>query len=73
MRKEWFAYVKKVRAQQSRKNKTPCSHREAMRIASTTWDKQKQKILRKRKREAAKAAKEAKTTSKSVAPEQDSP
>ena len=57
MRKEWFAYVKKIRAQQTRKNKAPCSHREAMRIASTTWEKQKQKILRKRKREAAKTKK----------------
>ena len=54
MRKEWFAYVKKVRAQQTRKNKAPCSHREAMRVASTTWAKQKQKIIRKRNREAKK-------------------
>ena len=57
MRKEWFQYVAKVRAQQTRKNKKPCSHREAMRLASCTWEKQKQKILRKRKREAAKARK----------------
>ena len=57
MRKEWFEHVRKVRTQQTRKNKVQCSHREAMKLASTTWEKQKQKILRKRKREAARVAK----------------
>ena len=59
MRKEWFAYVRKIRTKLSKKTKTPCSHREAMKVASETWEKEKQKILRKRKREARKASKSA--------------
>ena len=54
LRKDWFEHVKKTRKKLSRKN-APCSHVEAMKKASETWPAIKQKILRKRKREAKKA------------------
>ena len=53
LRKQWFEHVKKTRKKLSRKN-APCSHVDAMKKASETWPAVKQKILRKRKREAKK-------------------
>jgi len=55
LRKQWFEHVKKTRKKLSRKN-APCSHVDAMKKASETWPAVKQKILRKRKREAKKQA-----------------
>jgi hypothetical protein len=54
MRKNWFEHVRKTRVKTAKKTKSTCSHKEAMRLASITWDKEKQKILRKQKREAKK-------------------
>ena len=56
MRKEWFQFVHKIRAKTERKTKKKCSHREAMKIASPLWVKEKAKIIRKR----AKTAKQQK-------------
>jgi len=53
MRSEWFEHVRKTRSKMSTK-KTPCSHRDAMRKASETWQKTKSKIIRKRARELKK-------------------
>ena len=57
MRSQWFNYVKQTRVKESRKRKrekgkvaTPCSHREAMRIASETWGKEKTKLIKRQKR-----------------------
>ena len=57
MRSQWFNYVKQTRAKESRKRKrekgkesAPCSHREAMRIASETWGKEKTKLIKRQKR-----------------------
>ena len=58
MRQLWFDHVSKTRKKMSTKKK-PCSHREAMKTASTTWPDIKAKIERKRAREARKAAKES--------------
>ena len=57
MRKNWFEHVRKTRARTARKTKSSCSHKEAMRLASITWEKEKNKILRKHKRDAKKHAK----------------
>ena len=58
MRKEWFQFVKKIRDQETRKNKRlkkpECTHREAMKIASEKWPKEKAKLIRKQQREAKK-------------------
>ena len=60
MRKEWFAYVRKVRKKLSRgKGKEPCTHRAAMSAASETWAAEKQKILRRQKREKKALKKQA--------------
>ena len=59
MRKEWFAYVKKIREKENRLRKRrdkkaykPCTHKEAMSIASTTWSKHKDKLLKQKARAA---------------------
>ena len=57
LRKEWFAFVKKIRSREKKKQKKDVSHREAMAIASTLWPKEKAKIARRLKREAKKAQK----------------
>jgi hypothetical protein len=56
MRKEWFEYVRSIREKESRKRRrtggkkaSPCSHREAMKIASQSWAKEKAKLLKRRK------------------------
>jgi hypothetical protein len=63
LRKEWFAYVAKIRRKQQRKTKKECTHREAMKIAATSWPAEKVKLINRSKREARKAAREAKATS----------
>jgi len=56
MRCAWFEHVRKTRVKLS-KGKETCTHREAMKAASTTWAVQKEKLVRKHKREARKNAK----------------
>ena len=51
LRKEWFLYVSKTRKKLSRGSKEPVSHRDAMKKASESWPKEKEKILRRIKRE----------------------
>ena len=53
MRTEWFEHVRKTRKKMTR-GKDVCSHRDAMKAASTTWADAKAKILRIRKRKIAK-------------------
>ena len=50
MRKEWFEFVRKIRAKEERRNKKKCSHKEAMAIASPLWAKEKARLIRKRQR-----------------------
>ena len=57
MRRNWFDFVKKIRAKLSRQRKANVSHREAMKEASILWPKEKEKLLRRQKREAKKRAK----------------
>jgi hypothetical protein len=58
MRKEWFTHVRKVRRKLSKgKDTPPCTHRKAMSAASETWPAEKQKILKRMKREQRKAMK----------------
>jgi hypothetical protein len=57
MRKNWFEHVRKTRTKTAKKTKASCSHKEAMRLASITWEKEKNKILRKQKRDAKKNVK----------------
>ena len=45
MRSLWFEHVAKTRKKLSTK-KNPCSHREAMKKASETWEKVKKKHMR---------------------------
>ena len=60
LRTDWFAHVNKTRKKMSRGSKEPISHRAAMKAASITWPKEKEKLLRKRRREAKKQEKPAK-------------
>ena len=57
LRREWFDYVKKVRKKNTKRDK-PCSHTEAMKIASATWPQVKLRLEKKRKREQKKQDKE---------------
>ena len=62
LRKEWFAFVKKVRTKMQRKDKTQkVTHQSAMSAASKLWPAEKVKIQRKIARQEKKRAKEAKT------------
>ena len=57
MRKSWFEYVAKTRKKLQRKNKNKTvSHKEAMKVASVHWPKEKAKIQRKLAREKRKIA-----------------
>ena len=58
LRSEWFDYVRKVRKKNSKRDK-PCSHTEAMKIASQTWPAVKLKLEKRRKREEKKREKDA--------------
>ena len=60
LRSEWFSHVSKTRKKMSRGSKEQVTHRAAMRAASITWPKEKEKLLRKRRREAKKQEKPAK-------------
>ena len=53
-RKEWFIYVAKTRKKMLRKDKG-VTHKQAMAQASISWEKEKQKLIRKAAREAKKA------------------
>ena len=57
LRSEWFEYVKKIRKKNSKKDK-PCSHTEAMKIASQSWAAVKLKLEKKRKRDQKKQEKQ---------------
>lgn len=57
LRSEWFDYVRKIRKKNSKRDK-PCSHTEAMKIASQSWAAVKSKLEKKRKREQKKQEKE---------------
>ena len=50
MRGHWFAHVAKTRTKMSKKG-SKASHQDAMKEASTTWAKEKDKIERRLKRE----------------------
>ena len=50
MRSSWLEFVKRTRVRENRGKKS-CSYREAMKIASETWPKEKAKIERRIKRE----------------------
>ena len=60
LRTDWFAHVHKTRKKMSRGSKEQVPHRAAMKAASITWPKEKEKLLRKRRREAKKQDKPAK-------------
>lgn len=47
MRNHWFSHVAKTRKKLTRLRKAPVSHREAMREASTSWGKIKDKVRKK--------------------------
>ena len=57
LRSEWFEYVKKIRKKNPKKDQ-PCSHTEAMKIASQSWAAVKLKLEKKRKREQKKQEKQ---------------
>jgi len=57
LRKEWFAYVAKVRKKAQRKQKKEISHRLAMTMAATSWPTEKVRIQNKARREERKQAK----------------
>ena len=54
MRSAWFEHVAKTRKKLTRVRKVSVSHREAMAVASTTWEVEKKKILRRQAREEKK-------------------
>ena len=58
MRQLWFDHVNKTRKKAGTK-KDPCSHREAMKIASSTWPAIKTRIVKRRARDAKKKAQAA--------------
>ena len=51
MRHEWFTWVAKTRKKMSKGQEKQVAHREAMRQASESWPKQKEKLLKKARRE----------------------
>ena len=60
MRSAWFDHVRKTRKKLTRERKEAVSHREAMSIASTSWEVEKKKYARKIAREKRRQAKESK-------------
>lgn len=60
LRSDWFVHVSKTRKKMARTKKEVVSHRQAMTAASITWPKEKEKLLKKRRREANKLQKPAK-------------
>ena len=71
LRKEWFLYVSKTRKKMSRGCKEQVSHREAMKKASESWPKEKEKLLRRIKREKKREAVKKHTGKKPDAPNAD--
>ena len=71
LRKEWFLYVSKTRKRMSRGCKEPVSHRDAMKKASETWPKEKEKLLRRIKREKKQNHAKARTSKKPKSPDSD--
>ena len=69
MRKAWFDYVAKIRKTETRKKKTPCSHRQAMAVASQTWPKERLKLQRKIERGKRKAKTETQKVPEKKEPE----
>ena len=63
LRSDWFAWVQKTRKKLSKGQKELVPHRTAMKAASITWPKEKEKLLKRRKREANKQSR-LKATSK---------
>ena len=55
MRNHWFDHVAKTRKRLQRGNKEKVTHREAMRLASTSWGPQKEKLQKKLLRAKKKA------------------
>ena len=54
MRQHWFDHVRRTRVKLTKKTKENVSHREAMKVASESWQAEKQKIQRSIKRAANK-------------------
>ncbi len=61
LRSDWFAWVNTTRKKMARSSKSPVSHRDAMKAASSTWPKEKERILRKKSRAAKKQGSSAKS------------
>jgi len=64
MRSAWFEHVRKTRKKLSKGKKDQVSHRAAMQHASSTWPKEKEKVLRAQKRAQRKKLKEPKSDKK---------
>ena len=64
MRTAWFDHVRKTREKESRGKKDKVTHREAMKLASTTWPGIKAKLQRKAERERKKQDREKKRVAK---------
>ena len=62
MRSHWFAHVAKTRKKLSKGQKKEVSHREAMRVASTTWPDIKIKLQKKLKRAEKKRIRDSEKT-----------
>ena len=71
LRKEWFLFVGKTRKKMSRGSKVQVSHREAMKKASEKWPKEKEKILRRIKREEKSKTVKTHPAKKPKAPDSD--
>ena len=57
LRSDWFGHVEKTRKKLSKGKKEKVEHRVAMKAASITWPKEKEKLLKRRRREAKKIQK----------------
>jgi hypothetical protein len=69
LRSDWFAWVNKTRKKLSKGCKVQVPHRQAMKAASITWPKEKEKLLKKRRREAKKQEKVKPSKKPRVEPE----
>ena len=64
MRSYWFEHVRKTRKKMSRESKDGVTHQAAMRQASTTWETEKAKLVKKLKRAEKKENKEKRELNK---------
>ena len=71
MRSAWFDHVRKTRKKLTRERKAAVSHREAMSIASTSWEVEKKRYARKIAREKRKQARESKKEAKTFAKDEE--